>query len=99
MIQQNPLQPRSHPLRIQRLRAHRRVRVQRPHDRRRSENYRFAGAGIPPHTLSSFNLHADYHRPQDEARLADGDHLTAVIEATTRAVHLLSLEWKPGGRP
>lgn len=70
---------------------------------RRSDNYRFAVAGIPAHTLSSFNLHSDYHRPQDEARFADGDHMTAVIEAATRAVLLLSTgsrpEWKPGGRP
>jgi len=70
---------------------------------RRSDNYRFAVAGLPAHTLSSFNLHTDYHRPQDEARLADGEHMTAVIEAATRAVHLLSTgprpEWKLGGRP
>jgi len=87
----------------ERLRAHRRVRVQRPHDLRRSDNYRFAVAGIPAHTLSSFNLHSDYHRPRDEARLADGDHLTTVIEAAACAEHLLSMdprpEWKPGGRP
>ena len=70
---------------------------------RRSDNYRFAVAGIPAHTLSSYNMHADYHRPRDEAQFADPEHLTAVIDAATRAVHLLSTgprpEWKPGGRP
>ena len=32
----------------------------------RSDNYGFALRGIPAHTLSSFNLHTDYHRPGDE---------------------------------
>lgn len=99
MIQQDPLQPRPHPLRIQRLRAHRRVRVQGP--RRRSDNYRFAVTGIPAHILSTFNLRTDYHRPLDESRFADGYDVTAVIEAAARAVHLLSTgprhEWKPEG--
>jgi len=62
---------------------------------RRSRRVRllgFAVARIPAHTLSSFNLHTDYRRPQDEARSADPEHLAAVIEAAIRD-HL----WMPPG--
>ncbi len=70
---------------------------------RRSDNIRFALAGIPAHTLSSFNLHPDYHRPSDEVDQADIVHMTAVIDAAAEAVRLLASgpapAWKPGGRP
>jgi Zn-dependent M28 family amino/carboxypeptidase len=70
---------------------------------RRSDNYGFALRGIPAHTLSSFNLHADYHRPSDEVDQVDFAHMTEVIQAAARAVRLLAdgekVEWKPGGRP
>ncbi len=70
---------------------------------RRSDNYAFAVRGIPAHTLSTFNLHTDYHRPSDEADRLDYRHMAAVIEAATQAVRLLAdgprPEWKPGGRP
>ena len=69
----------------------------------RSDNYAFALQGIPAHTLSSFNMHPDYHRPSDEAALSDPEHMAQVIEATARAVRLLgdgpTPAWKPGGRP
>lgn len=70
---------------------------------RRSDNYAFARLGIPAHTLSSFNLHTDYHRPGDEAEHVDFEHMTAVIRAAIRATRLLAdgpkAEWLPGGRP
>lgn len=70
---------------------------------RRSDNYAFALQGIPAHTLSSFNMHTDYHRPSDEAALTDPEHMAQVIAATARAVRLLgdgpTPTWKPGGRP
>ncbi|HEX7023890.1 MAG TPA: M20/M25/M40 family metallo-hydrolase, partial [Gemmatimonadales bacterium] len=70
---------------------------------RRSDNYRFALAGVPAHTLSSFGGHPDYHQPGDEAEKADYDHLAAVAGAAARAVRLLAdgprPGWKPGGRP
>lgn len=70
---------------------------------RRSDNYAFALRGIPAHTLSSFNLHTDYHRPSDEAAGADSAHMAAVIDAAARAVRLLAdgprPDWKEGGRP
>ena len=70
---------------------------------RRSDNYRFAMAGIPAHTLSSFGGHTDYHRPGDEADKADFNHMTTMIRSAARAVRLLAdgqrPEWNPGGRP
>jgi Zn-dependent M28 family amino/carboxypeptidase len=70
----------------------------------RSDNIAFARLGIPAHTLSSFDLHGDYHRPSDDASRVDYAHMTAVIESAVRAVRMLAdeparVEWKPGGRP
>jgi len=69
----------------------------------RSDNIAFARRGIPAHTLSSFNLHTDYHRVTDDAGRVDFAHMTAVIEAAVKAVRLLAdgprIEWKEGGRP
>lgn len=69
----------------------------------RSDNIAFARLGIPAHTLSSFNLHADYHRRTDDASRADAGHMAQVIDAAARAVRLLAdgpkPEWKPGGQP
>jgi len=68
----------------------------------RSDNIAFARRGIPAHTLSSFNLHADYHTPDDEADRADPAHMAQVIAAAARAVHLLAdgpaPRWTSGGR-
>ncbi|HEX9893324.1 MAG TPA: M20/M25/M40 family metallo-hydrolase [Gemmatimonadales bacterium] len=70
---------------------------------RRSDNYPFALRGIPAHTLSTFNLHADYHRPSDEPDRLDYQHMAQVIDAAVKAVRILAdgprPEWKPGGRP
>ncbi len=69
----------------------------------RSDNYPFARRGVVAHTLSSFNLHTDYHQPSDEARFADPAHMARVIEAAARAVRLLAdgpaPQWVAGGRP
>ena len=69
----------------------------------RSDNIAFARRGIPAHTLSSFNLHADYHTPDDEPDRADPAHMAQVIAAAARAVRLLAdgpaPRWTPGGRP
>jgi len=69
----------------------------------RSDNIAFARRGIPAHTLSSFNLHADYHTPDDEADRADPAHMAQVIAAAARAVRLLAdgpaPRWATGGRP
>ncbi|MFI5231018.1 MAG: M20/M25/M40 family metallo-hydrolase [Gemmatimonadales bacterium] len=69
----------------------------------RSDNIAFARRGIPAHTLSSFNLHTDYHQPSDDISKVDFVHMAGVINAGARAVRLLTdgpkPEWKPGGRP
>ena len=69
----------------------------------RSDNIAFARAGIPAHTLSTFNLHSDYHRPSDDASRVDFAHMTAVIRAAAEATRLLAdgpaPQWNPGGRP
>jgi len=69
----------------------------------RSDNIAFARAGIPAHTLSTFNLHSDYHRPSDEVSRIDFAHMTTVIRAAAEATRLLANgpapRWNPGGRP
>jgi peptidase M28-like protein len=69
----------------------------------RSDNYALAQRGIVAHTISTFNLHSDYHRPSDEASKADSLHMATLIEAIARATRLLAdgqkPQWKPGGRP
>ena len=69
----------------------------------RSDNIAFAQMGIPAHTISSFNLHEDYHQVTDEVRAVDFEHMAAVIDAAAKAVGLLANGkapvWKPGGKP
>ena len=69
----------------------------------RSDNTPFARQGVPAHALSSFNLHADYHTPDDEADRVDFAHLAAVVDAAVDAVRALAdgprPAWNPGGRP
>ncbi|MEJ2677971.1 MAG: M20/M25/M40 family metallo-hydrolase [Gemmatimonadota bacterium] len=70
---------------------------------RRSDNIAFALRGIPAHTVSSFDLHGDYHRPSDELDRTDPRHMAGVIDAVIRAVRLLATgpapTWHPGGQP
>jgi peptidase M28-like protein len=70
---------------------------------RRSDNIAFAYLGIPAHTLSSYNMHADYHHATDEADRLDYEHMARVIASGASAVRLLSdgpkPAWKPNGRP
>jgi hypothetical protein len=68
----------------------------------RSDNLPFAIHGIPAHTLSSYNMHTDYHQPSDEVDLIDFPHMAALIDAAAEAVRFLAdgprPEWKEGGR-
>ena len=68
----------------------------------RSDNLPFAMRGIPAHTLSSYNLHADYHTPNDEVDGVDFAHMAAVVDAAVLAVRFLAdgprPSWKEGGR-
>lgn len=70
----------------------------------RSDNVRFAYEGIPAHTLSSFNLHTDYHRPSDDVEGVDFEHLVLAVETVIMAVRALAdapspPAWIEGGRP
>lgn len=69
----------------------------------RSDNIAFALHGIPAHTLSSYNLHTDYHTPADDLGRVDLAHLARLAEAAARAARLLAdgdpPVWNPGGRP
>jgi hypothetical protein len=69
----------------------------------RSDNIAFAQMGIPAHTLSSFNLHTDYHRPSDEAGKTDSLHMASLINIGARAVWMLTEgpqpQWINGMRP
>jgi len=68
----------------------------------RSDNLPFAQRGIPAHTLSSYNLHTDYHRPSDEAGLANYPHMATLVEAATAMLRELTTgpipEWNEGGQ-
>lgn len=67
----------------------------------RSDNIAFARRGVPAHTLSSFSLHSDYHRPSDEVERVDFRHMAALVDAAIEAVRLLAdgptPQWKDGG--
>jgi hypothetical protein len=69
----------------------------------RSDNVAFARAGIPAHSISTFNLVTPYHHPKDEPGRIDAAHMARVIEATAKAVRLLgdgvTPQWHPGGQP
>lgn len=69
----------------------------------RADNIVYARLGVPAHTLSSYNLHRDYHQPSDEYEKVDTAHMTAVINAAARAARLLAdgpaPVWNEGGRP
>jgi Zn-dependent M28 family amino/carboxypeptidase len=68
----------------------------------RSDNYAFARRGVVAHSLSTYNLHVDYHRPSDEVRFTNPAHMAQVISAAVRVVRLLAdgpaPQWTPGGR-
>jgi Iap family predicted aminopeptidase len=69
----------------------------------RSDNIAYAQMGIPAHTLSSYNMHSDYHRPSDELSRIDFNHMTRLIQAGVGAVRILAdgpvPQWNKGGQP
>lgn len=71
---------------------------------RRSDNYAFVRRGIVGQTLSSYNLHPDYHTVQDEADALDFAHLEACVRAAYDAARMLAdasltPAWLPGKEP
>ena len=69
----------------------------------RSDNIAFARMGVPAHTLSTFNLHTDYHQLTDEIATIDFAHMAGVINIAVKAVDMLANgpvpHWNPGGQP
>jgi hypothetical protein len=70
----------------------------------RSDNYVLARKGIVAHTVSSFGLHADYHRPSDDLSHVDFKHMTDAIASMVEPVRWLTNsdfkpQWNEGGRP
>jgi len=71
---------------------------------RRSDNYVLARQGIIAHTVSSFGLHTDYHRPSDDLSHVDFKHMTDAIASMVEPVRWLvnsdfKPQWNEGGRP
>ncbi len=70
----------------------------------RSDSIAFAHKGIVGQTLSSYNLHKDYHEVSDEADTLDFEHMQAAVEAAlvcARALAdgTLAPAWTEGGKP
>lgn len=71
---------------------------------RRSDNYVLAQKGIIAHTVSSYGLHSDYHRPSDDLAHVDFAHMTEAIESMVEPVRWLANsdfkpQWSENGRP
>ena len=82
--------------------------VQDPHPEQsfftRSDNIQFARRGVIAHTVSSFGLHTEYHRPSDEIGKVDFAHMTDAIRSMVEPIRWLANSdfkptWNPGGRP
>jgi Zn-dependent M28 family amino/carboxypeptidase len=66
----------------------------------RSDNYALARRGIIAQTVSSFDLHKDYHQPSDEISKLDISYLTRVILSMVKPIQwLANTDWKPAWNP
>jgi hypothetical protein len=70
----------------------------------RSDNYALAKQGVVAHTVSSFGLHSDYHRPGDDIAHIDFAHMEEAIHSMLGPVEWLSNsefkpEWVEGKKP
>jgi hypothetical protein len=70
----------------------------------RSDNYALAKQGIVAHTVSSFGLHKDYHRPSDDLAHIDFTHMEEAIHSMLGPVKWLAdsefkPEWVDGKKP
>jgi Zn-dependent M28 family amino/carboxypeptidase len=82
--------------------------VQDPHPAEnffeRSDNIQFARRGVVAHTVSSYGLHKDYHRPSDEIKTIDFPHMTDAIRSMLEPIRWLANSdfkpaWLPGKKP
>ena len=70
----------------------------------RSDNIRFARRGVIAHTVSSYNLHKEYHQPSDEIGKIDFAHMTESIRSLLAPIRWLAdsvfkPEWTANGCP
>ena len=70
----------------------------------RSDNYTLALRGVVAHTVSSFGLHTDYHRPSDDLSKIDFPFMTQSINSLLRPMTWLANSifkpaWLPGKAP
>jgi Zn-dependent M28 family amino/carboxypeptidase len=70
----------------------------------RSDNYQLALKGVVAHTVSSFGLHAQYHRPDDDVAHLDWQHLERSVESLVAPVKWLADSdfkptWATGQKP
>jgi Zn-dependent M28 family amino/carboxypeptidase len=56
----------------------------------RSDNYPLALRGVIAHTVSSFGLHTDYHRPSDEISKIDFPFMTRSLNSLVKPVQWLA---------
>jgi Zn-dependent M28 family amino/carboxypeptidase len=62
----------------------------------RSDNFALARQGIIAHTVSSFGLHKDYHRPSDDLSRIDFSHMEQAIKSMISPVEwLVNSDFKP----
>ena len=71
---------------------------------RRSDTYALALRGVVAHTVSSFGLHTDYHRPSDEIPRIDFPFLSQSISSLIAPIRWLANSsfrpaWLPGRAP
>lgn len=70
----------------------------------RSDNFALAQQGIIAHTVSSYGLHKDYHRPSDDLAHIDFHHMAQAIASMVKPVKWLvdsdfKPEWVEGKKP
>ena len=70
----------------------------------RSDNYTLALRGVIAHTVSSFGMHTDYHRPSDDISKIDFPFMTRSLNSLIKPVRWLANskfrpEWLPGQAP
>src|SRR5215813_13500590 len=71
---------------------------------RRSDNYSLAVRGVVAHTVSSFGLHSDYHRPSDEVSKIDFPFMASALNSLVNPIRFLANTsfrpaWNPGKAP
>ena len=70
----------------------------------RSDNYPLALRGVVAHTISSFGLHTDYHRPSDEIGKIDFPFMTRSLNSLVKPIQWFANSdfrpaWLPGKAP